>query len=245
MGSNSNKAMLSAQETLSVQEALAQCDALKRAPNAEQIPLNQALGRVLYESIVAKQDSPLWNQSAMDGYALFDDLPSKQQVIETIPAGYVGHKIVQEGTCARVMTGSRLPVGASRVIIQENVVREGDTIQLTQRCNRWANVRIAGEEIQREMELLHANQSLTPSHLALCAAQGISMVTVTRKPKIILLITGDELKPPEAILNGAEIYESNSILLQTMIEEDGGEVIALYRVGDDQKVADHAPQGEN
>ncbi|KIY42691.1 molybdenum cofactor biosynthesis protein MoaA [Pseudomonas sp. 10-1B] len=223
---------------MAVGEALRQLLAMARATPlvaCELVRLRQADGRVLAEDLCAAIDLPPWANSAMDGYALrFDDLAAQPlPVSQTVFAGNAPGPL-QPGTCARVFTGAPVPAGADCVQLQENctVDAQGRVSVLTP-LRAGDNIRPQGNEIRAGAPLLAAGTVLNPLALGVLAAQGVSQVSVLRRPRVALLSSGDELAGEGATLGPGQIHDSNRVVLATLLERLGCEVIDLGCVPDD------------
>lgn len=205
----------------------------------EQVPLLQAGGRVLAESLLAPLDLPPFPNAAMDGYALrHADLAGLAKartfaVIGTSLAGkpYAGQ--VGSGECVRISTGAAIPVGADTVIMQEDVIQEGASIRIAKSPSYQANVRLAGDEIRRGERLLESGRVLQVADLGLLASAGFPVATVNRKLRVAFFSTGDELRPVGVALAPGQIYDSNRYLLHGLLHEPAIEAVDLGVVADD------------
>ncbi|MFT4729508.1 MAG: molybdopterin molybdotransferase [Granulosicoccus sp.] len=202
----------------------------------ELVPLRLACGRVLANSVTSTVNVPPHDNSAMDGYVVDVNDPmivvgGKYVVSDRIPAGYVGQALLP-GTVARIFTGAPIPEGANTVVIQEDTVADGDSVEIIELPALGANVRPRGQDITLGAQLLCRGRILKAADLGLLASVGISEVRVYRKLKIAIMSTGDELiEPPNALAPG-QIYNSNHYTLASMIEELGMEVVDLGLVAD-------------
>lgn len=199
------------------------------------LPLAIAPGYILAESVNAPSDFPPFANSAMDGYALHsaDGLPgTRLKVIATVYAGspYTGR--LEPGCCVRIFTGAPVPDEADAVVIQENVSREGDEILIGEKVKAGDHIRPRGDEARAGDLMLMAGQRLTPEHIGLIASLGLAEVSVTRKPKVAILTTGDELRPVGAPLEPGQIYDSNRHLLTALLSELGITPLDLGTVPD-------------
>jgi molybdopterin molybdotransferase len=209
---------------------------------AEVIPLAAALGRVLAEDAVAQDQLPLFDNSAMDGYALraadtqgaTRDQPVRLRITGEIPAGRVLDHTLQEGEAARIFTGGAAPAGADAVIQQELVSVENGALILEAPVAPETNVRRAGEDVARGALLLPRGSEIGPAELALLASAGVSPVTVRRRPRVAILATGDELVPVGVPLAPGQIRESNSIYLTAAVTRAGAEAVPLGVARDDE-----------
>ncbi|WP_110708994.1 gephyrin-like molybdotransferase Glp [Salinicola sp. CR57] len=198
----------------------------------ERIACPDADGRVLVDDVRAAIDVPPADNSAMDGFALASADSGRQLPIsQRITAGQPAQPLAP-GTCARIFTGSEIPTGADCVAIQENVEVVGDTaiVPVTQ---AGQNVRRRGLDVTMGQPLLGAGTRLGAAALGLLAGQGCTTVDVVRRPRVALLLTGDEIVEPGQPLSRGQIYNSNGPMLATLIRRFGGELVSQVRVADD------------
>ncbi|WP_110665348.1 gephyrin-like molybdotransferase Glp [Salinicola halophilus] len=199
---------------------------------SETIPCSDAEGRVLAEPVRATLDVPPADNSAMDGYALASrDAGGPLLVSQRIPAGQAPTPLAP-GTCARIFTGSEIPEGADCVAIQENVEVDGDRVRIPPTAS-GQNVRRCGLDVTAGDELLAAGTRLGAAALGLLAGQGLTQVEVVRRPRVALLLTGDEIVEPGTPLARGQIYNSNGPMLATLIRRFGGELVREIKVADD------------
>ena len=200
-----------------VADALNKLLALAAPLEVEEVPLTRALGRTLARPVMARRTQPPFSASAMDGYALAGDPAPGDDfaVIGEAPAGHAFAGQVGPGQAVRIFTGAPLPTGATRVVIQEDVQRDGDRITLTG-TPQGSHIRPAGADFA-EGATLDAPRVLTPSDIALLAAMNIASVPVTRKPDVALIATGDELVPPGDTPGPDQIIASNSYGLHALM----------------------------
>ncbi|MBU2866840.1 molybdopterin molybdotransferase MoeA [Pacificibacter marinus] len=208
---------------ISVADALDHVFSLCGPLDTETIPLRQGLGRVLASDAVATRNQPPFSASIMDGYAVRDDeshIGAQFTVIGEAAAGHAYAGQIKAGQALRIFTGAPVPTGASRVIIQENVTRTGDVITQTD-VSSTTNIRDIGADF-KVGDTVKAPRRLTPRDLALLASMNIAEITVTRKPIVALIATGDELVMPGETPKDAQIITSNTFGLAAMIETAGG-----------------------
>ncbi|MDJ0825151.1 MAG: molybdopterin molybdotransferase MoeA [Rhodobacter sp.] len=214
---------------ISVDEALAHVFALSRPMPAETVPLAEAAGRVLLDPATALRDQPPFAASAMDGYAVRDQDVSSGATLTVIGEAAAGHRFaaaVGPGQAVRIFTGAPVPDGADRVVIQEDVKRDGDTITLTDDLDTARHIRPAGGDFTAGAEM-PAPKRLRPADLALLAAMNVAEVAVARRPVVALIATGDELVMPGETPSPDQIIASNSFGLKAMAEAAGAEVRLL------------------
>jgi len=214
---------------ISVEAALAAVLDLAGRPGQETVPLRAAAGRVLAAPVVARRDQPPFAASAMDGYAIRaeDHRPGAQlDVTATAAAGRGAGAVVAPGTAVRIFTGAPVPPGAGRVVLQEDVSRDGDRITLGPRLEAADHIRPAGTDF-RAGDRLDPPRRLSPRDLALIAAMGAESVTVARRPVVAFIATGDELVMPGETPRPDQIVSSNPFALAAMAEAEGAEARIL------------------
>ncbi|MEM6610342.1 MAG: molybdopterin molybdotransferase MoeA [Pseudomonadota bacterium] len=206
---------------ISTQEALAACLALAAPVGHEIVPLLHAGGRVLASTLTATRDQPPFATSVMDGYALDGARPgARYRVVGAAPAGHAWPGTLQPGEALRIFTGAPIPKGASQVVIQEDVTRSDDTITLADRLDAKANIRPPGTDFRIGSEIA-SGRVLSPALVALAAAMGHADLTVSRRPDVAIMATGDELVPPGGTPRPDQIVASNSYGLKAMADAAG------------------------
>ena len=203
-----------------VAEALDRVLALTRPLPAETVALGEAGGRVLAEDVVARLTQPPFAASAMDGYAVAGDAPA-WRVVGEAAAGRPWPGRIGAGEAVRIFTGAPVPDGGTRVVIQEDVTREGDLIRPAPDAEPGPNIRPAGQDF-REGDRLAAPRVLGPAEIALIAAMNVPEVRVARRPAVALIATGDELVQPGEAPGPGQIVASNTWGLAEMVRQAGG-----------------------
>ncbi len=225
--------------SLGFEAALAQVlGTLAPLSGSRDVPLDQALGRVLAQPLVAGMDLQPWPNSAMDGYAFAAaDLDLARgdglRLVGTALAGHPFTGALAAGQCVRILTGAILPAGADTIVMQEQVIVDGPRVRLTSAVRPGSNVRAPGEDVRAGQTVLPAGSRLGPPQIALAAALGQAQVAVTRRPRVALFTSGDELTPLGQPLAAGGIYDSNRYLLRAMLNEMDMPVIDLGIVADD------------
>jgi molybdopterin molybdotransferase len=223
---------------ISLEEALAAYPRHLRRLAAETLPVTQALNHVLVESLVSAADLPRFDQSAMDGYALLaadtqGAGPIRLPVAGVMAAGAHGElAALPAGTAARIFTGAPIPPGADTVIPQERVSHEDGQLIFAEAWPADRNIRRLGEELHRGAPLAAAGQRVSPGLIASLVNAGVHRVRATRKPRIRLLVSGDELQPVGAELKPGEIYDSNGPLVRAVLQRWGYEPPQVEHVDD-------------
>lgn len=209
--------------------------AAKPITETENLPVEQALGRIIARPVSSTINVPGWDNSAMDGYAVrFKDLTEsgvQLPISQYIPAGQAGDPL-QSGTAARIFTGAPVPENADTVIIQEVCEQDGDHVVIKELPKAGANVRKAGEDITAGREIISHGTKLAPQHLGLAASVGVGEVTVYRRLKVALFTSGSELVMPGTPLGAGQIYNSNQFTAMGLLQALGCEVIQLGIVED-------------
>ncbi len=200
------------------------------------LPLIEAIGCVLADNLYSPIDSPHFNQSAMDGYAFrFEDWDGKSalKINGKVQAGNYFTGEMNGGEAVRIFTGAALPLGADTVVIQENVTKEGDLIKISDsKLKKGSNVRLIGSQVKMREQILKEGHLLTPATLSFLAGLGFTHVLVYSKPKVSIITTGKELVKPGELLTEGKIYESNSIGLQSALEQINIKPAAIGTVDD-------------
>ena len=192
-----------------------------------------ALGLVLAEDVSSPINMPPFRQSAMDGYALNIHHGSSYTIIDEVKAGDGHHPILKIGDAVRIFTGSAVPNTANTVVIQEKVTADKNQLQLNNPVKLKENIRSKGEQIKEGDIALKKGTKLTPAAIGFLLTLGIIEVTVFKKPKIGLVITGNELIKAGQPLSYGKIYESNSGMLYTGLLGLGYTDVTQYKVKDD------------
>ncbi|MEI6215485.1 MAG: gephyrin-like molybdotransferase Glp [Desulfuromonadales bacterium] len=194
----------------------------------EQVDLLEAVGRVLIDDVVAPWDMPLWDNSAMDGYAVRSDdcreTPCQLAIDGYIPAGAHADGIVIAPGCAvKIMTGAPVPAGADAVVPFEETGESNDgqvTIQAPVRHRQ--HIRFRGEDVQAGQAVISAGTIIRPAEVSMLASLGRARVTVYARPVVAILSTGDELIEIGRTPGNGEIINSNTLALAAAVREAGG-----------------------
>lgn len=204
---------------------------------AEQVGLNEALGRVLAEDVVARRTQPPQAVSAMDGYAVraadVASVPASLTVIGTAPAGAPFDGTVTEGTAVRIFTGAAMAAGADAIVIQEVTDRDGDTVIVKESSAVGRYVRPAGLDFSTGDVLLKTGSVLNARDIGLAAAMNVPWLKVRRQPRVALLATGDEIVLPGEDFGPSDIVSSNSFALDGLVRASGGVPVTLGIAADD------------
>lgn len=224
------------------EEAVSRVGEVARPLGPERVPLARAAARVLAAPVVAGVDAPPADCSAMDGYAVREaDLPGTLRVIGESFAGSGFGGAVEPGSCVRIFTGAPVPKGADRVVIQEVVERRRDEAIIPPPSGDARHIRVRGSDFRAGQELLLAGDLLTPRALVAAAGADVADVEVWRRPRLVVLATGDELVPPgKARGRPGAVPESVSFGVAALAEQWGGETVASRGLRDDLPGLRHA-----
>jgi len=217
--------------------------ALSPLTESLRLPIGEALGRVLSESLCALHDVPAAANSAMDGYALCrSSIPArgevKLQLLGTAWAGRPFDGSVAQGQAVRIFTGALMPAGADTVVIQERAQEDGDGVLIDHEVEAGRNVRAAGEDVAAGDEILSKGRCLEAADVGVLASLGIDRVAVVRRLRVAFFTTGDELQALAPGNDGAaaphgKLFDSNRFTLAALLESAGVEAIDLGIVPDE------------
>jgi len=207
--------------------------------DVETVALVRADGRILARDITAPLPLPPFNNSAVDGYAVASrDLPQTIEqafaVTGRVQAGGAAAAPVEPGKAMRIFTGAPMPDGADTVFMQEDVRLEGGKVVLPAGLKPGANVRPAGEDIPAGHAALKAGRRLQPQDIALAAAFGLTELDVSRRIRVAVFSTGNELVSPGEARGAAQLFDSNRFMLMAMLGRLGCDVSDLGIITDDR-----------
>lgn len=225
---------------IEVKEALEIVAANSSVLSTQKISVHKALGYILAETIYSPISMPPFRQSAMDGYAFIHSRRHQFDVVGISQAGDHANIKLKETQAVRIFTGAYVPNDADTVVMQEHVMVNGDSILIAKMPEPFANVRSKGEQINAEDVVFEANTLITPAAIGFLACLGITEITVFKKPKAAILVTGNELVKPGKKLSKGKIYESNSVMLQAALQTIGVNKIKVHTVKDNLKATKKA-----
>jgi len=209
-----------------------------RRLGTETIPFDEGVGRVLAEAIVSSEDVPHFANSAMDGFAVrATDVSEPDAVLEVLadlPAGQVASVSMSDGQAIRIMTGAPMPDGADTVVRVEDTAAEGDKVRIHTVVEEGTYVREAGGDVRAGQVVFDPGLRMGPIHVGVLATLGLVEPVVSRRPRVGVMSTGNELQPPATQdLAPGMIRDSNRPMLVGLLEDAGAEVIDYGRIGDD------------
>jgi molybdopterin molybdotransferase len=214
----------------SVVELAAWIDETIKALSSELVPLDAAWSRVLADDVIAPDAVPPFDRCAMDGYAVRAEetfgasnyAPSLFRCVGRSRPGLRCEATVGRSEAVEVATGSPLPTGADAVVPVEATRRDGDTVLVAEAVPQGRHVSRRGEDVTPGTVVLSAGRVLRPQDLGVLSAVGAARVALVRSPRVVVLITGDELLPPGTPSRGFQIADANSVMLRALLARDGG-----------------------
>jgi molybdopterin molybdotransferase len=206
------------------------------------VPLELGLDQILSQDMFGLVDSPPFDNSSMDGYAVraaeAQSGSSIRVAAEEQAAGADLGLTLREGEAIRIFTGAPIPEGADAVIMQEDVERIDESISIVEGVEVGENIRRRGGDVCAGQKLLSRGDLMTPTRIGLLASQGIAEVPVHARPLVQIVTTGDELVEPGVPLLPGEIYNSNAPMLQTCVTRAGGTGAASHAFDDAKELSD-------
>lgn len=197
------------------------------------LPLEQALGYVIAEEIIATHNLPPFDNSAMDGYAVkIKDADKEVRVEHTIFAGDNSNEELKDGFAIKIMTGARIPKGCECIVPIEDVTTRHEWAKLPQDLKLSRHIRLRGEDIKSGAALLKRGQKIYAHHITLLASQGISHIKVYKKPKVSIFASGNELKMHFESVSAHQLYNTNSPTFFARAQELGCDVDFIGTAGD-------------
>ena len=189
------------------------------------LPIEQALGSILAQDIIATHNLPPYDNSAMDGYAVkVADAGKSVNVTHTILAGDNSNEVLVSSKGIKIMTGAKIPDGCECIVPVEDTTKDGDGVTLPTNLVNGRHIRLCGEDIKKGEPLLKSGQKLQAHQITLLASQGISHIKVYKKPKIALFASGSELKMHFENVETYQLYNTNTPTLLSRARELGCEV---------------------
>jgi molybdopterin molybdotransferase len=222
-------------ELLTFEDALARILEHARPLEPETVRLEDASRRVTAEHALARTDLPPFASSAMDGFAVRSaDTPGTLPVVLQVAAGSPAEAVLPAGAASTIATGGAVPDGADAVVPVENT-RQGDgRVEVLEKARTGAHIRPRGGDVREGDAVVAAGMRLGPAQIGALAAAGVDAVSVGRKPRIAVLATGSELRPPGEVLAAGQIYESNRPMIAAVLEAAGATLELLPVVLDQE-----------
>jgi molybdopterin molybdotransferase len=217
---------------ISIDEALARIAAgATLVGRTEAVLLDSAFGRILTKPVRTRSMAPSFDNAAMDGYAIATSAltgpgPWALRVVARVPAGQDPATVLEGTSAARIFTGAPIPAGADAVVMQEDVLRDGDVVHLSRRPVAGLNIRVAGSDMAKGATVLEKGRRLGPREIAACAAAGAGILRVRRRLRVALLVTGDEVRRAGGAREAAQIWDVNTPMLTASLATAGIEIVA-------------------
>ena len=212
------------------------------------LSIAESLGFVLAEEIKTKEPVPLFDSSSVDGYAVrlqdihnaSDDHPVHMAMQSTVSAGFAPPQLLTPFHTVKIMTGAVLPKKADAVVMKEFVKAKGETIIFISAIREGANLRRRGEEYGKGDVVFSKGTNVTPPVIGMCATLGLVSLKVYRKPRIAMVITGNELRSPSSQLRRGQVRDSNSYALAAALESAGITPSLVLQVRDNKEMLSKA-----
>jgi len=207
------------------------------------LPLEDALGFVLAEEVKAREPIPLFDSSSVDGYAVqvrdvqhaSELRPVRLKLQSVVSAGVTPHQSLKPFHAIKIMTGAVLPQKADAVVMKELVEARGEEIIFSSPAKEGASLRRRGEEFAKREIVFQKGTCITPPVIGMCATLGLTSVKVYRKPRIALVVNGNELRSPSSPLRRGQVRDSNSYALAAALESAGVRPVLVLHAGDNKR----------
>ncbi len=220
---------------LSLEEALGCILERSKPLSSERVPLEHAVGRVVAEPALARADLPPFPSSAMDGFAVRRaDTPGTLPIAARIAAGSTFTGSLEVGSAAAIATGAAVPAGADAIVPVEQAIEENGVVQIAEPARASAHIRPRGGDVREGAVVIPSGARIGPVQIGALAAAGVAEIQCFRRPRVLVLATGDELRMPGESLEPGQIFESNRVMIGAVLEAGGAEVDLLPVVRDDE-----------
>ena len=217
---------------IQVEEALSLIEQNCYKMPIRKIKVVKSLGSILAKTLFSSMDMPPFRQSAMDGYAFSYNNSKNYEIIRVSQAGDFSNIKLDKNQAIRIFTGAYVPDILDTVVMQEHTTIEDNSIEINKMPTRFANVRNKGEQIKEKELVFEKNTVLTPAAIGFLTCLGITEIKVYAKPKVAIVVTGNELVKAGKRLPKGKIYESNSLMLKVALQQTGIKKIKIFRVKD-------------
>ncbi len=207
----------------------------------EIVRFDDSLGRITAEEVVSNVNVPPFDRSAMDGFAVKaedtfgadENDPKELEIVESVKIGSSPEKNIESGKTAEIATGAPMPEGADATVKFEETVREGSKVDILSPVSPGENVSPKGEDFREGQKVLEEGREIKPSDIGILASTKNLKISVRKKPKVAIVMTGDELKEVDSSLSPGEITEVNGYTLGHSVEKVGGDFERLGIFSDD------------
>lgn len=229
---------------ISVQQTIELIKQNQPRPKITNLALLQSLGMVLAQDIIATIPSPSNTNSAMDGFAvswdsvkqLKSDQPVTLNIIGESSAGHPFTGDIKKDQAIRISTGAIVPETLDTIVPIEHCRIDGGSVEILQVDKKNQNMRFAGEEFEKGEELLETGTLIKSAQIALIASLGISEIQVYQPPKVMIMTTGSELVPFDQKIEPHQLWDSNTPMLLSAVQEAGGEIVRNVHVKDEPRL---------
>jgi molybdopterin molybdotransferase len=226
---------------------------IKRITRVEDVPVEEASGRVLAEDVIAGFNVPPFDRSSMDGYAVMakdtagaSSKPLTLRLIGTRHAGEVFDGVIRDSECIEIATGAPVPKGADAVVMVEYTKLSNNLVEIQREARLGDNIAPEGEDIKKGEAVVKAGEVLTPGKIGAVAALGFSKVKAYAKPRVAIYSTGNEIIPQGKPLNPGQVYDINSYTLSAVVAANGCVPVRMELVRDDlEAIADAVRDAAN
>ncbi|MCL2687584.1 MAG: molybdopterin molybdotransferase MoeA, partial [Methanobrevibacter sp.] len=236
-------------ELIPISKAYSILDKNQKIMEKESIDLKDSHLRSLAKEVYSFHNSPPFDKSAMDGYAVIaedtfgasSNIIKELKIIDQIGAGSFSNKKIKSGEAIRIATGAPIPEGANAVLMEEYTVTmtkysDDEFIEIHSQVTPGENIAVLGEDIQKGDKVVDIGTIIRPQEMGLIASAGLATIEVYRKPKVKVIITGNELVNPTKNLEMAQIINSNQYVISSMVESCGADVEISYAQDDFEEV---------
>jgi molybdopterin molybdotransferase len=226
---------------LSIAEARANVLAACTPLESEDVPVADALDRILAEPLAAAHDVPPFRNSAMDGFALASGPAGRTfTIVDESRAGRPARRSPGAGEAVAISTGAIVPDGADAVVPIEQVEVHDSRVTVAVELRAHDNVRDAGEDMRADERLLEAGATLGPAELGAAVAAGRASLRCARRPRVSIVCSGDELRAPGDPLEPGQIHNSNAVTLAALARHGGAELVTVAAVPDRREETERA-----
>jgi molybdopterin molybdotransferase len=220
---------------IQVSQALSIIEANTSKMPIQKIKVAKSLGFILAEAIYSPMDMPPFRQSAMDGYAFLHDGSSTFELAGISQAGDFLNMKTEKHQAIRILTGAFVPDDLDTVVMQEHTSRSGESVLINNMPVPFANIRKKGEQIKEKALVLRSNTLINPAAIGFLACLGITEIKVFAKPKVAIVVSGNELVKLGNKLAEGKVYESNSLMLEAALHGIGIKKTKIFAVKDNLK----------
>jgi molybdopterin molybdotransferase len=220
---------------IQVSQALSIIEANTSKMPIQKIKVAKSLGFILAEAIYSPMDMPPFRQSAMDGYAFLHDGSSTFELAGISQAGDFLNMKTEKHQAIRILTGAFVPDDLDTVVMQEHTTRSGESVLINNMPVPFANIRKKGEQIKEKALVLRSNTLINPAAIGFLACLGITEIKVFAKPKVAIVVSGNELVKLGNKLAEGKVYESNSLMLEAALHGIGIKKTKIFAVKDNLK----------